>query len=170
MNLHRQLRSIGFPNELNSQIAILPIDLIESFVGSYVGKALNRYSFADIQSTLDSDDNNAVIQYWTCIIEIGVFHTLHFGKLVVADREVHDMRVNLLAHALNFTLGKELKNRGFLRVPFIESEYEPIHLYFKWDNVTIIIERVGGIASQFAGADKQNVESYISNLVHRNLL
>ncbi len=168
-SLTAQIDLLGFPNEISRHRKYLSLEKVYSFADKYVTKLIVKHGLSNVQSAIDSDSNpyDPVINYITCIIELGMLNELLNQSYAIADPEMLNERMELLAWAVNVSVASSLKSKGVRRIPALADG--KILIYYSWDNMEQIIKRVWPIASQIDGAVPHEVENYIRNLITTKL-
>jgi hypothetical protein len=169
MSISSQLDLLGLPSEISRHRKYLSFEKIQSFVNKYVNKLIGKYGLSSVQAAIDSDSSpyDPVINYITCIIELGMLHELFHQSYAINDSEILNERMELLAWAVNIAVATSLKSNGIKRIPALADGR--ILIYYSWNNMEKIINRIWPIASQIDGAVPEEVENYIDNLISTNL-
>jgi hypothetical protein len=100
-------------------------------------------------------------------MELGMLHELFNQSFASTNHTVLDQRMELLAWATNISVATELKTIGIKNIPSIANGN--INIYYTWDNMETIIQRIMPIACQIQGAHSLEVASYIKNLINSKL-
>jgi len=165
----QQLNLLNFPPEISRHRSSFSVVKLDEFTRKYITKLVRNNGLSAIQRAIDSDSNpyDTIINYITCIIELGILHELYNQSFASANSTILNQRLELLAQAINISVATELKLQGIMRVPAIAGG--SINIYYTWDNMEIIIQRIMPIASQIEGAVPHEVGSYINNLINSKL-
>jgi hypothetical protein len=168
-SISSQLDLLGFPSEIARHRKNLLIEKIYSFADKYVIKLINKFGISTVQAAIDSDSSlyDPVINYITCIMELGMLHELLHQSYAISNPEIMNERMELLAWAVNIAVATSMKSNGINRIP--ELADGKILIYFTWNNMEEIIKRIWPIASQIDGAVPAEVENYINNLISTKL-
>ncbi|MCB1179391.1 MAG: hypothetical protein KDK36_17550 [Leptospiraceae bacterium] len=163
-----QIDSFGFPEEIKKQTEQFSLDKLNSFVKKYIEKMIAKFGIINVQSAidLDSDPNNPVINYITCLMELGILHELFHQSFASNSLDILKSRMEYLAWAINITVANNLIENGVRNIPKLENE---ICIYYSWNNLKIIIQRIMPIAIQIDGAVPHEVRGFIHNLIAEKL-
>ncbi len=164
-----QLDLLNFPHEISRHRNLLSIEKVNAFTNRYVSKLITKYSLSKVQSAIDNDSNpyDPVINYITCIMELGMLHELLHQSYAIENQLSLNERLEYLAWAINISVASDLKSKGILRIPSLANGN--INIYYSWDNMEQIIKRILPIARQMDGAVHQEVSAYINNLISSKL-
>jgi len=164
-----QLEQLGFPPEIKRHFSHFSIENLNSFVSRYLENMIASHGLRNVQSAIDSDSNphNPIINYITCIMELGMLHELYHQSFASANPTILNQRMEFLAWAINISVANHLKEKGIERIPSLGSGQ--INIYYSWNNMEIIIQRIMPIASQIEGAVPSEVRTYIDNLIYDKL-
>ncbi len=168
-SISSQLNLLGFPDEIRRHSKLLSLEKVNSFTDLYVNKLITKYGSSKIQNAIDSDSDphDPVINYITCIIELCMLHELLHQSYAIEDSITLSERMEYLAWAVNISVATNLKVKGIQRIPVLENG--KIYIYYSWNNMEQIIERIWPIASQMDGAVPHEVEAYINGLIATKL-
>jgi hypothetical protein len=168
-NFHTQLDSLDFPPNINRHANLFSLDNLKEFTDKYVSKLIHKHGLSNVQAAIDNDNNpyDPVINYITCIAELGMLHELFYQSFASANSTVLNERLEYLAWAINISIANSLKSKGVVNIPSIANGQ--ILIYFSWNNMEIIIQRIWSIANQISGAVPQEVEAYLNNLIQSKL-
>jgi hypothetical protein len=100
-------------------------------------------------------------------MELGILHELFNQSFASSNQTILNERLELLAWAINISVATELKLKGIRNIPSIANGN--INVYYSWDNMEVIIQRIMPIAKQIDGAVPQEVGAYINNLISSKL-
>jgi len=167
--LIKQLNLLGFPPEIKQHSSQFSLEKLNSFVSRYLDNMIASHGLRNVQSAIDSDSNphNPVINYITCIMELGMLHELYHQSFASANSAILNQRMEFLAWAINISVANHLKEKGIERIPSLGEGQ--INIYYSWDNMEIITQRIMPIASQIDGAMPNEIKSYIDNLISEKL-
>jgi len=165
----QQLNLLNFPLEISRHRGSFNISKLNTFTNKYVGKLINNKGLSNVQRSIDNDSNpyDPTINYLTCIMELGILNELFNQSFASSNQTVLNERLELLAWAINISVATELKLKGIRNIPSIANGN--INIYYTWDNMEIIIQRILPIARQIEGAIPHEVGSYINNLINSKL-
>lgn len=168
-SIKHQLDLLNFPPEISRHRNLLSIEKVNEFTNSYVSKLINKQGLSKVQSAIDNDSNpyDPVINYITCIMELGMLHELLHQSYAIANPSTLNERLEYLAWTINISVATDLKSKGILRIPSLANG--SINIYYSWNNMEQIIKRILPIASQMDGAVPHEVNSYINNLIASKL-
>lgn len=164
-----QLDCLGFPPYLECHRKYFSIDNLNAFVSVFISKLISNLGFSAIQMEIDSDTepSGPAVNYITCLMETGILHELFNQSFSSPSQTILDQRLEFLSQAINISVATELKLNGFKNIPSISNG--EINIYFTWDNMEIIIQRIMPVAKQVFGAVPNEVRSYINDLIDSNL-
>lgn len=164
-----QLEQLGFPPEIKQHSSLFSLENLNSFVSKYLDNMITSHGLRNVQSAIDSDSNphNPIINYLTCIMELGMLHELYHQSFASANSTILNQRMEFLAWAINISVANHLKEKGIERIPSLGNGQ--INIYYSWNNMEIIIQRIMPIASQIDGAMPNEVKAYIDNLIYEKL-
>lgn len=167
--LSNQLELLGFPPEIKEHISYFSLEKLDSFVDKYVSNMISNYDIRTVQSAIDSDSNphNSIINFITCIMELGMLHELYYQSFASANSKILNKRMEFLAWAINISVANHLKEKGIQRIPSLGNGQ--INVYYSWNNMEIIIQRIMPIASQIDGAMPNEIQAFIDNLIKEKL-
>jgi hypothetical protein len=165
----QQLNLLNFPLEISRHQSLFSVNKLNAFTSKYVQKLISNRGLANVQSAIDNDSNpyDPTVNYITCIMELGMLHELFNQSFASTNQTILGQRMEYLAWAINISLATELKLKGIKNIPAIANG--SINIYYTWDNMEIIIQRILPIARQIEGAVPHEVESYINNLINSKL-
>jgi hypothetical protein len=165
----QQLNLLNFPPDISRHRSSFSVVKLDAFTHKYITKLFRNNGLPAIQRAIDSDSNpyDTIINYITCIMELGILHELYYQSFASANSTILNQRLELLAWAINISVATELKLQGIMRVPAIAGG--SINIYYTWDNMEIIIQRIIPIANQIEGAVPHEVGAYINNLINSKL-
>lgn len=165
----QQLNLLNFPPDIYRHRSSFSVVKLDAFTSKYIAKLFFNNGLSEIQRAIDSDSNpyDTIINYITCILELGILHELYNQSFASDNSSILRQRLELLAWAINISVATELKSKGIMRLPAIAGG--SINIYYTWDNMEIIIQRIMPIASQIEGAVPHEVGSYINNLINSKL-
>ena len=164
-----QLNLLNFPPEINGHRSLFATNKLNAFTSNYVNKLIINSGLVNVQRAIDNDINpyDPIINYITCIIELGMLNELFNQSFACSDQTVLRQRLELLAWMINISVATELKLKGIKNIPVIANGN--INIYYSWDNMEIIIQRILPIARQIEGVNPVQFESYINNLINLKL-
>ena len=167
--LSNQIDLLGFPPEIKQHSSQFSLTSLNSFVSKYIDTMISKYGIRNVQSAIDSDSNphNPVINYITCIMELGMLHELYHQSFASAKSTILNQRMEFLAWAINISVANHLKEKRIERIPSLGNGQ--INIYYSWDNMEIIIQRIMPIASQIDGAMPHEIQAFIDNLIYEKL-
>ena len=165
----QQLNLLNFPPDISRHRSSFSVVKLDAFTHKYITKLFRNNGLSAIQRAIDSDSNpyDTIINYITCIMELAILHELYNQSFASANSTILNQRLELLAWSINISVATELKSQGIMRVPAMAGG--SINIYYTWDNMEIIIQRIMPIASQIEGAVPHEVGSYINNLINSKL-
>lgn len=165
----QQLNLLNFPPNISRHLSSFSVSKLNSFTSKYVTKLINNRGVSNVQRAIDNDSNqyDSTINYITCIMELGILHEFFNQSFASFNRTVLNQRLELLAWAINISLATELKLKGIKNIPSIANGN--INIYYTWNNMEIIMERIMPIAQQIEGVDPHEVGLYINNLINSKL-
>lgn len=165
----QQLNLLNFPMEISRHRSSFSISKLNTFTNKYIGKLINNKGLKNVQKAVDNDSNpyDPTINYLTCIMELGILHELFSQSFASSSQTILNERLELLAWAINISVATELKLRGMRNIPSIANG--SINIYYSWDNMEIILQRIMPIARQIDGAVTHEVGAYINNLINTKL-
>ncbi len=165
----QQLNLLKFPSEISRHRSSFSVNKLNAFTSKYIQKLISTSGLTNVQSAIDRDSNpyDPIINYITCIMELGMLHELFNQSFASTNQTTLGQRMEYLAWAINISLATELKLKGIKNIPAIASG--SINIYYTWDNMEIIIQRILPIARQIEGAVPHEVGSYINNLINSKL-
>ena len=163
-----QLNLLNLPPHISHHRSSFCVVKLDAFTRKYITKLVRNNGLSDIQRAIDRDSNpDTIINYITCIMELGILHELYNQSFASANSTILNQRLELLAVAINISVATELKLQGIIRLPAMDNG--SINIYYTWDNMIIIIQRIMPIASHIEGALSNEVGSYINNLINSKL-
>jgi hypothetical protein len=165
----QQLNLLNFPPDISRHRSSFSVVKLDAFTDKYITKLFRNNGLSAIQRAIDSDSNpnDPTINYLTCIMELGILHELFNQSFASSNQTVLNERLELLAWAINISVATELKLKGIRNIPSIANGN--INIYYTWDNMEIIIQRIMPIAKQIDGAVPHEVGTYINNLISSKL-
>jgi hypothetical protein len=165
----QQLNLLNFPLEISRHRGSFSITKLNTFTNKFVAKLITNKGLTNVQRAIDNDSNpyDPTINYLTCIMELGILHELFNQSFASSSQTILDERLELLAWAINISVATELKLMGIRNIPSIANG--SINIYFTWNNMEIILQRIMPIANQIDGAVPHEVENYINNLISTKL-
>lgn len=168
-SIKQQLEILNFPLEISRHGDLLSIEKVNEFTNMYVSKLINKHGLPKVQSAIDNDSNpyDQVINYITCIMELGMLHELLHQSYAIANPTSLNERLEYLAWTINISVATDLKSKGILRIPSLANG--SINIYYSWNNMEQIIKRILPIANQMDGAVRLEVQAYIDNLILQKL-
>jgi hypothetical protein len=166
--IQSQINNLKIPTEVVAFSEGFSLLKLSEFTEKYVKKLVNKYNIKLLQESIDNDSNplNPVINYITCLMEIGILHELFKQSFATQNNSILNARLEFLAWAVNICVANNLKNIGIKRIPMLTGG---ICIYYTWDNMQNIINRIYPIAAQIDGADSKEIDAYINNLIEKNL-
>lgn len=167
--LSYQLGQLGFPPEIEQHASKFSLNKLDAFTSKYIVSLIDKYGIKTVQSAIDSDSNphNSVINYLTCLVELGMLHELYHQSFASTNPKVLNQRMEFIAWATNIAVANNLKDNGVERIPSLGNGQ--IYIYYSWNNMEIIIRRIMPIVSQLEGAMSNEVQAYIDNLILEKL-
>jgi hypothetical protein len=165
----QQLTLLNFPTNISRHLNSFSVIQLNNFVNRFISKLIIHQGLNNVQIAIDKDDNpyDTTINYITSVMEVGILHELYNQSFSTANHTMLQERLELLAWAVNISVATELKLNGIMRIPAIAGGR--INIYYTWDNMEIIIQRIMPVASQIHSADPQQVDSYINDLINSKL-
>jgi hypothetical protein len=163
-----QLDLLEFPTDISRHRKLFSLDKLGEFTNKYISKLIQQFGLSKVQSAIDNDDNpyDPIINYITCLCELGMLHELFFQSFASTNETVLSERLEYLAWAMNISIANSPKSKGVAKVPSLANGQ--IHIYFTWDNMEILMQRIWPIASQITNIPAHEVEAYLANLIHSN--
>ena len=168
IEIERQIKSLEMHPEILRNSKSFSLSQLAEFTEKYVQKLINKYGLNKVQLAIDNDGNprDPIINYITCLMEISMLHELFKQSFASSNNSVLSDRLEYLAWSVNVCVANNLKDSGVKRIPALSGN---IYIYYTWDNMETIIERIYSIAAQIDGADPKEISSYIDGLIRNNL-
>ena len=165
----QQLNLLNLTLEISRHRGSFSISKLNTFTNKYVEKLINNKGLSNVQRAIEYDSNpyDPTINYLTCIMELGILNELFNQSFASSNQTILNERLELLAWAINISVATELKLKGIRNIPSIANG--KINIYYSWNNMEVIIQRIMPIAKQIDGAVPQEVGAYINNLISSKL-
>jgi hypothetical protein len=169
ITIKEQLELIQFPHEIKQHSSQFSLDSLNSFTNKFVKSLIAINGISNVQAAIDNDSNpnNPIINYLTCLMELGMLHELFYQSFASSNSIILNQRLEYLAWAINITVANNLKESGVQRIPSLENGH--IYIYYTWNNMEIIIQRIMPIAKQIDGALPNEIRTFIENLIIEKL-
>ncbi len=169
--INNQLLLLDFPPEIKRHNALFSTEKLIGFINQYISALINKYGIARVQSVIDTDNNphDPVINYITWIMHLAMLHELFHQSFTSSNSSVLQERLEYLVWAINISVANILKIKGIERIPSLSRENGQINIYYSWNNLEIIIEKIMPIASWLDEAKPNEALVYIDNLIRDNL-
>lgn len=168
-SISNQIDLLGFPSEIKQHSRLFSLEQLNAFTNMYVRTLIVNNGIPTVQAAIDNDSNphNPVINYITSLMELGMLHELFHQSFASSNLSVLNQRLEYLAWAINISVANNLKDNGIKRIPSLADGQ--INIYYTWNNMEIIIQRILPIASQIEGAMPNEIKSFIDNLINEKL-
>ena len=128
--IKKQLDLLNFPPEISRHRNLLSIEKVNAFTDEYISKMINKHGLSKVQLAIDNDNNpyDPVINYITCIMELGMLHELFHQSYAITNPSSLNERLEYLAWTINISIATDLISKGILRIPSLANG--SINIYY----------------------------------------